>query len=192
MTAERTVPSLHLQTRLRYALARSGLLLVAVAVLLLIGVTGSGTEGQPVLLVWLCVVLGVFVAVGAAVAVVGWRLTATLVGSELTVRAMRARTVDLSRVERIGWRGAWPDGPSMRFAETTDRTGRHRVVELPLGTAMGGGGSVWRPRVVSAWHPAELDRLLTAVYQALPDEVTFAGPAAAMFAEAGCPVEGVD
>ena len=169
-----------------YVVGRLGLLGFAAVVIALIGITGAGTEGEPGLLLALSIVLALFVAVGAVVAVAAWRLEVSVDDSELTVRSLRSRTVDLSTVSRVGWRGVWFDGPALVFAEATDRPGRHRLCTLPMGVTMSavpmlGGG------VVSAWRSDDSASLLAAILEALPDDVTFSAEAMQPFAAAGHP-----
>lgn len=165
---------------LRFRLARLGLLLVALVVIVLIAATGAGTDGQPGLLVFLMLVVGVFVVVGVIVAVAGWRLRVILGGQLLTVRSLRARSIDLSKVERVGSRGVWGDGPSVVFAETTSTPGRHRLLTLPTGAVVG------RSFVLPAWRPEDERELFPAILAALPADATFDENAIAPFARAGC------
>jgi hypothetical protein len=163
----------------RFRLARLGLLLCALIVIVLIAATGTGTEGQPGLLVVLLLVVAVFVVVGAIVAVAGWRLQVILDGQLPTVRSLRTRTIDLSKVERVGSRGVWGDGPAVVFAETTGAPGRHRLLTLPT-------GAVVARFELAAWRPEDERELFTAVLAELPADATFDENAIAPFARAGC------
>jgi hypothetical protein len=163
----------------RFRLARLGLLLCALTVIVLIAATGAGTEGQPGLLAFLLLVVGVFVVVGAIVAVAGWRLQVILDGQLLTVRSLRTRTIDLSKVERVGSRSVRGDGPAVVFAETTGTPGRHRLLTLPTGAVV--AGVVW-----PAWRPEDARVLFPAALAALPADATFDENAIAPFARAGC------
>jgi hypothetical protein len=175
-----TSSPLQFQATLRFRLARLGPLVCALILIVLIAATGAGTEGQPGLLVFLILVVGVFVVVGAVVAFAGWRLQVILDGQLLTVRSLRVRTIDLSKVERVGSRGVWGDGPSVVFAETTSNPGRHRLLTLPTGAVVG------RSFVWPAWRPEDARVMFPAVLVALPADATFDENAIAPFAQAGC------
>lgn len=174
-----TSAPLQFRATLRFRLARLGLLLCALISIVLIAATGAGTEGQPGLLVFLMLVVGVFVVVAAIVAFAGWRLRVILDGQLLTVRSLRARTIDLSKVERVGSRGVWGDGPSVVFAETTNTPGRHRLLTLPTGAVV--ARFVW-----PAWRPEDARVMFPAILVALPADATFDENAIAPFARAGC------
>lgn len=113
------------------------------------------------------------------VAVAGWRLRVTLDGQLLTVRSLPTRTIDLSRVERVGSRGVWGDGPSVVFAEPTSTPGRHRLLTLPI-------GAVVARFVLAAWRPEDAQELFPAILAALLADATFDENAIAPFAQAGC------
>lgn len=172
-------PMLRFQAAIGFRLARLGLLCFALVVGAL-AIADAGTEDEPALRLTLMAAVGVFVTLGAVVAIAAWRLSVTLEGPILSVRSLRTRTIDLSKVDRVGSRGIWLDGPAIVFAETTSVPARRRLATLPIGTL------VARTFMVSAWRVNDARELFPAVFAALPAEVSFAEGATAPFADAGC------
>ncbi|CAN5492561.1 hypothetical protein BH10ACT3_BH10ACT3_13060 [soil metagenome] len=165
-----------------YALARTGLFGCALVVVLLIGITGAGTEGQPGLLVSLCIVVGFFVLVSFLVAYAGWRLSVKLDGTRLTVRRLRTKTIDLSQVESVAWQG-WID-ESIVLTQRSDGSGRRRHVTVPFSTRV-----LYGIVEIPAWANDEAMLLFRSVFEGLPPDVTFDARAAASFSTAGCRFE---
>ena len=168
-------------SRPEYALARSACLGLGLALVVLIGLTGAGTEGQPTLAAWLWTVVGAWVAMGFLIAYAGWRLMVDLDGRRMTVRRLRTRTLDLARVVHIGAQ-ATPSDRSLLFTATPDASGSPHRMRLPMTTILGTGE-------VEAWQDDEKHQLLRAVFEQLPDTTTFDADAAAVFAAVGCHVE---
>jgi hypothetical protein len=167
-----------------YAVARSGLFGISLIVVVLIGVTGAGTEGQPALLASLCLVVGCFVLIGFLVAYAGWRLRVHLGGIRLTVRRLRTRTVDLSQVETVTRHG-WID-QSVVLTERSDGTRRRRRATIPLSTRV-----IYGVVEIPAWANDDAQLLVRAVFEELPPDVTFDTRAGAWFRDAGCSVDRV-
>ncbi len=166
--------------RSRYALTRCGLFGCSLALVVLIVVTGSGTEGQPGLLVSVSLVVGLLVLVGILYALGGWRLTVTLDGSMLIVRGLRTIELDLACVESVTWRG-WLE-EAMVLTEGTNGGGRTGSVPVGVRTMFGIVN-------VDAWQADDAQALLRSVFERLPAGVRFDARAAGRFSAVGCQLD---
>ena len=150
------------------------------ALVIVVAATSDGALSwdQPGLAVAVACALAVALLGAGAVAVSAWRLAIGVDGTELWVRGLRRRHVDLARVVSVrsgGWR--WWFDPWLQLRSTAPGPGA--TVTIPLRSVLG---------MASFDVFADLGPVVRALYDGLGNDVVFDGASAWLFRRYGCPL----